>query len=137
MKSEKLPCKILMHDNDGKYSQPFLDAFTNQKIETRRTAIRAPNTVAFVERFVQTIKQECLDHFIVSGETHMSLLCTEFREHYHRERPHQGLDNDLVQKPRSTTRNRSDSSVDFIRISDICCQERLGGLLTSYSRRAA
>ncbi|MCO8123523.1 hypothetical protein NHH03_17380 [Stieleria sp. TO1_6] len=56
--SEKLPCKILMHDNDGKYSQPFLAAFTIRKIETRRTAIRSPNTVAFVERFVQTIRQE-------------------------------------------------------------------------------
>jgi len=136
-KAEKLPCKILMHDNDGKYSQPFLDAFKDKMIETRRTAIRSPNTVAFVERFVQTIKQECLDHFIVFGENHMSLLCSEFAEHYHQERPHQGLDNDLVQKPRSNTRKTSGSSVDCVRIGNFRCQERLGGLLKSYSRKAA
>jgi putative transposase len=136
-KSERLSCKILMHDNDSKYSKPFLAVFADQKIKTQRTALRSPNTVAFVERFVQTIKQECLDHFIVFGEAHMSLLCAEFGEHYHRERPHQGLDNELIQKPHSTTRKKSGSSVDSIRISDVRCQERLGGLLKSYSRKAA
>ncbi|MEL7263589.1 MAG: integrase core domain-containing protein [Planctomycetota bacterium] len=136
-KSEKLPCKILMHDNDGKYSQPFLDAFKSKKIKTQRTAIRSPNTVAFVERFVQTIKQECLDHFIVFGEKHMSLLCSEFREHYHLERPHQGLENE---RPTLITTKKSGKlrdPVDTIRLSDIRCKERLGGLLKSYSHRAA
>ena len=108
-----------------------------QKSMDQRTALRSPNTVAFVERFVQTIQQECLDHFIVFGEAHMSLLCDEFREHYHHERPHQGLDNELIQKSRPKTRKKSGSSVDSIRLSDIRCQERLGGLLKSYSRRAA
>ncbi len=50
-----------MHDNDCKYSQPFFNVFANRKIKTQRTAIRSPNTVAFVERFVPSIKQECLD----------------------------------------------------------------------------
>ena len=136
-KSEKLPCKILMHDNDGKYSQPFLDVFTNRKIETRRTAIRSPNTVAFVERFVQTIKQECLDHFIVFGEKHMSLLCSEFREHYHLERPHQGLENELPTQVKPKKPDKQLNSADTIRLSDIRCKERLGGLLKSYSRKAA
>ncbi len=53
-KSERIPCKILMRDNDGKYSRKFLTVFIDQKIKTRRTALRSPNTVAFVERFVQT-----------------------------------------------------------------------------------
>jgi hypothetical protein len=44
-----------MHDNDGKYSEPFLEAFKNAKIKTHRTAIRSPNTVAYVERIVQTL----------------------------------------------------------------------------------
>ena len=136
-KSEKLPCKILMHDNDGKYSQPFLDAFKNKKIETRRTAIRSPNTVAFVERFVQTIKQECLDHFIVFGERHMSLLCSEFAEHYHQERPHQGLENALPTRLKSKKPDKLRDPAETTRLSDIRCKERLGGLLKSYSRKAA
>ncbi|MEO1615006.1 MAG: integrase core domain-containing protein [Planctomycetota bacterium] len=136
-KSEKLPCKILMHDNDGKYSQPFLDAFKNKKIETRRTAIRSPNTVAFVERFVQTIKQECLDHFIVFGEKHMSVLCSEFREHYHQERPHQGLENERPSHMTAKKPGKLHDPADPIRCTDIRCNERLGGLLKSYSRKAA
>jgi putative transposase len=55
--------------------------------------------VAFAERFVQTIKQECLDHFVVFSHKHMDLLCQEFKDcyhDYHEERPHQGLENELV-----------------------------------------
>jgi putative transposase len=78
-KSEGLRCKILMHDNDCKYSVPFLDAIKQSKIKAHRTAIRSPNTVAYVERVIQTLKQEVLDEFIVSGRTHMDHLCEQFR----------------------------------------------------------
>ncbi|MEQ1830671.1 MAG: hypothetical protein ABL921_32265, partial [Pirellula sp.] len=47
----------VMHDNDGKYSKPFLEVFKNARIKPHRTAIRSPNTVAFVERFVQSIHE--------------------------------------------------------------------------------
>ncbi|XZE18844.1 hypothetical protein SH449x_004151 [Pirellulaceae bacterium SH449] len=57
-----------MHDNDGKYSKPFLAKLESFTMKPMRTAIRSPNTVALVERFVQTIKQECLDHFIAPCE---------------------------------------------------------------------
>jgi putative transposase len=52
--------------------------------------------VAFAERFMQTIKQECLDHFVVFGSRHMDVLCQEFKVYYHEEQPHQGLGNVLV-----------------------------------------
>jgi putative transposase len=130
-----------MHDNDGKYSKPFLAKLESFKMKTMRTAIRSPNTVAFVERFVQTIKQECLDHFIVFGHKHMDVLCQEFKAHYHEERPHQGLENELVidgmrRKKRSKS-GAKPSELVSIPISEIRCKERLGGLLKSYSRRAA
>jgi putative transposase len=134
---KKLPCKIVMHDNDGKYSKPFLDVFNMAKIKPHRTAIRSPNTVTFVERFVQTIQQECLDHFVVFGHKHMDVLCREFKDHYHFERPHQGLDNELIHKPLAKKRKKNKLKFDAIRLSDISCRERLGGLLKSYSRRAA
>jgi putative transposase len=126
----------MMHDNDRKYSKPFLEVFKKAKIKPHRTAIRSPNTVAFVERFVQTIQQECLDHFVVFGHKHMDVLCQEFRDHYHMERPHQGLENELIQKPPTKKRKKTETNVDTIRLSDIRC-ERLGGLLKSYSRVAA
>ncbi len=132
-----LPCKILMLDNDCKYSKPFTNAIEKAKIEVRRTAFRSPNTVAFVERFVQSIQQEALDHFVVFGRQHMDVICSEFVAHYLLERPHQGLDNDLIQKPAPTKQLKSDVTADTIRLSDIRCKERLGGLLKSYSRKAA
>jgi putative transposase len=141
-KAVRIPCNTLMHDNDGKYSKPFLDVFKTQKVKLHRTSFRSPNTVAFVERFVQTIQQECLDHFVVFGHKHMDLLCREFMEHYHHERPHQGLENDLINKPPRPTRKKARHSrlqqkQDSILLKDVRCRERLGGLLKSYSRKAA
>jgi putative transposase len=139
-KADDPKCRILMHDNDGKYSKSFLAALKKGKVKTQRTPIRSPNMVAFAERFVQTIKQEVLDHFIVFGHKHMDVLCQEFKVHYHEERPHQGLENKLVVGPHSTKRSKAKSrSAEpiSIPISEIRCKERLGGLLNSYCRRAA
>jgi len=133
-------CKILMHDNDGKYSKPFLASLKKAKVKTQRTPIRSPNMVAFAECFVQTIKQECLDHFIVFGHKHMDVLCREFTIHYHEERAHQGLENELIVGPKRTKRSKAkskSSEPNSIPISEIRCKERLGGLLKSYSRKAA
>jgi putative transposase len=134
-KKEGLPCKILMLDNDGKYSKPFINAIKAAKVKPHRTAFRSPNTIAFVERFIQSLQQEAIDHFIVFGRAHMDVLCREFRDHYHLERPHQGLNNELIEKSPSKRSTKSDSGA--IRLSDIECHERLGGLLKSYSRKAA
>jgi putative transposase len=102
-------------------------------LEVRRSAYRAPNTVAYVERFVQSIKQECLDYFVVFGQTHMDHLCKEFVEHYHAERPHQGLDNELLRPDRKKRKRQP----DLIPLGDVACHTRLGGLLKHYYRKAA
>ena len=60
------------------------------------TPERAPNANAYAERFVRSIKEECLDRMIPIGERHFRRAVTEFVEHYHRERNHQGLDNRLI-----------------------------------------
>ena len=135
-KTEKLRCQILMHDNDGKYSKPFLQSLKSAKIKVYCTAIQSPNTVAFVECFVQTIEQGWLDYFIVFGHKHMDVLCKEFSEHYHLERPHQGLENELIKNPSKKKCKQSSVKANTIRLSDIQCHERLGGLLESYSRKA-
>ena len=133
-----MPCRIVMHDNDGKYSKPFLNIFEKVKIKLSRTAIHSPNTVALVERFVQTIKQECLDHFVVFGHKHMDVLRSEFKDHYHLERLHQGLDNETLIKPTNKGERTSKKAKlpETIRLSDIRCKERLGGSLKSYRRAA-
>lgn len=62
--------------------------------KVKKASHRSPNTNTFVERFVQTLKQECLDYFIVFGEQHMDCILSEMNAHYHEERPHQAKDND-------------------------------------------
>jgi putative transposase len=85
-----------------------------------------------VERWIQSIKHECLNHLIVLGEGHLNYLVEQYVEHYHMERPHQGIGIDnTVLVPRSPP-NESVPQLD-----EIESRERLGGLLKSYSRKAA
>ena len=89
------------------------------------TPERAPNANAYAERFVRSIKEECLDRMIPIGERHFRRAIAEYVEHYHRERNHQGLDNRLIAGTpviESTSRVR--------------CRPRLGGLLNFYERAA-
>jgi len=89
------------------------------------TPIQAPNANAYAERFVRSIREECLDRLILFGERRLLRVLDEFVAHYHGERNHQGLDNDLIApgpRPRGGTHVR--------------CRERLGGLLRYYHRVA-
>ena len=110
----------------------FDAALGNAGIDAHRSAYRT-NTAAFVERFVQSIKPECLDYFVVFGQRHMDFLCRESIAHYHAERPHQGLDNGLL-LPRRTKKKRQ---TDLIPLVDIARRTRLGGLLKHDYRKAA
>ncbi|MEX2168546.1 MAG: integrase core domain-containing protein [Pirellulales bacterium] len=127
-----LSAKLIMRDRDCKYSNGFDDVAKSHGAEVRLTAFRSPNENAFVERFVQSIKFECLDHFLVFGEMHFDYLCREFVDYYHANRPHQGLDNRLIiQRPPPS------ETAPTVPVSQIECRKRLGGLLKSYHRAAA
>jgi putative transposase len=89
---------------------------------------------AYVERFVQSIKTECLDHFLVFGTQHLNHLCREYVDYYHSDRPHQGVDNQLLIR-RATPKPDNDQGLPTLR--DIRCHARLGGLLKSYHRQAS
>ena len=91
---------------------------------------RSPNLNAFVERFIQTIQVECMDHFLIFGEKHFDYLVKEYVEHYHTERPHQGLENKIV-VTKATPPAPPDSK------DTLLCRTRLGGLLKHYHRTAA
>ncbi len=82
---------------------------------------------AYAERFVRSIKSECLAQIIPLGERHLRAAVTEYTEHYHVERNHQGLNNELIED----RRRAADMSGDVGR------RERLGGILNYYYRRAA
>jgi putative transposase len=94
-------------------------------IRTVCTPVHAPNANAHAERFVRSIKEECLDRIIPIGERHFRRALTEFVAYYHYERNHQGLGNVLIDgDPERKTGRR------------IRCCHRLGGLLNYYERAA-
>jgi putative transposase len=96
-------------------------------VETVKLPARSPNLNAYAERFVRSIKSECLAQIIPLGELHLRHAVREYTEHYHVERNHQGLDSRLIEEP--------PSAVDMN--SAVERHERLGGILNYYERRAA
>src|SRR4051794_8652459 len=83
----------LLRDNDAKLMVSFDAVFAADGIEVKRVARRSPNLNAYAERWMQTIRTECLDHFLVCSEKHLPHLVTQFVEHYNYERPHQARGN--------------------------------------------
>ena len=133
-KELKLPIGLVQHDRDTKFTKKFKEVLQQNDVKPIRNPYRAPNTNAYIERFVQSIGQECLDRFVIFGPTYMDHLCHEYLEHYHQERPHQGLANEILVKPKS---EQKDEASAIVRLKEIRCKRRLGGLLKSYSRKAA
>jgi hypothetical protein len=91
---------MLFHDRDTKFTKAVDADLAKSGVKVRKTAFRAPNTNAFVERFIQTIQQECLDHFVIFGTRHFDHLASEWLEHYHEERPHQAKENEVLVMPK-------------------------------------
>lgn len=144
VKETGLATKIVMHDRDTKFTASFDAILESAELEVKKAAHRSPNTVAFVERFIQTLQQEALDYFIIFGEQHMNHLVSEMVSYYHEERPHQAKENDplLAAAPpgtptRSKAKKKSEPPPDVVPVSEIECRQRLGGLLKHYYRRAA
>ena len=125
-KAEDLQVGLVTRDNDQIYKRGFDRVMTKAGIRAKRLAPRSPNLNAYVERFIQSIQVECLDHFLVFGEKHFDYLVREYLEYYHQERPHQGLGNRLISGEPPPPAN-----------GEILCRTRLGGLLKHYYRAAA
>ena len=117
--------QVLICDRDRKWSQDVRRRLRDAGIRVVRIPERAPNANAYAERFVRSIKEECLDRIIPIGERHFRHVITEFVEHYHRERNHQGLDNRLIAGTPVTDRT-----------GRVRCRQRLSGLLNFYERAA-
>ena len=120
--------KRLIHDRDPLYTKAFREILKNSPscVKTVKLPARSPNLNSFAERFVLSIRSECLDKMIPLGDRHLRKAVNEFAAHYHLERPHQGLGNELID--RAVVANDNGGEVQ--------CRERLGGLLKSYERRA-
>ena len=113
-------------DRDTKFCESFRAFLSNEDVRPVRLPPRSPNMNAHLERFFGSLKSECLNRLILFGENSMRNTVGQDLAHYQAERPHQGLDNELIvpfeQPPVSDAKVESN--------------ERLGGLLRSYRRAA-
>lgn len=137
-RGQGLRVRYLLHDRDAKFAASVDDAFKQRRIKVVRSPKCSPNCNAFVERFFGSLRWECLDHFLFFGLKHLDSVAACFVEHYLRERPHQGKENELL-IPMTGRRRQVGEPADetSIPLGDVCCQHRLGGLLKHYSRQAA
>jgi len=119
--------RYLIHDRDSKYTDKFDSMIRDRGIEPIKLPARSPNLNAFSERFVLSIKTECLNFMIIFGYSGLWYVVNHYATHYHVERNHQGIGNRIIE-PEDTV-----GEVD----GEIARRDRLGGLLKYYYRKAA
>ena len=118
--------RVLLCDRDRKWSQGVQRFLETADVRVIRTPYCAPNCNAHAERFVRAIKEECLNRVIPLGERHLRRTLAEFVAHYHGERNHQGLGNELIDVPQS----------DLPVSGPVRRRQRIGGVLSYYYRAA-
>jgi transposase InsO family protein len=121
--------RYLLHDRDSKYCSSFREVVEAGGVKPLALPPRSPNLNAYAERWVRSVKEECLAKLILLGEGSLKRVLKHYETHYHEERNHQGKDNRLLfPLPAPTVPGER---------NNIRCRERLGGLLKYYERHAA
>jgi transposase InsO family protein len=120
--------QYLIHDRDAKFCAAFTQILDDAGVRHVPLPPRSPHLNAYAERWVRSVKEECLSRLILFGETSLQHALDEYVAHYHAERPHQGKGNVLL-FPSAHTNQQPEGPLH--------CRERLGGLLKYYHRKAA
>jgi transposase InsO family protein len=113
--------RVLICDRDRKWTEGFRRIVQGAGVRIVLTPVQAPNANAYAERFVRSIREECLDRLILFGERRLLRALDEFVAHYHGERNHQGLGNALITPAAAGAGG-----------TQVRCRDRLGGLLRYY-----
>jgi putative transposase len=129
--SQGLRVDQVTRDRDGKFVTEFDAVLRGAGARVIPTAPQAPNQNAFVERWVRSIRDECLRHFIIFGQQHFDFLVSSYVDFYNTLRPHQALNN------RPLTGTWCDAHDPLKPDEQVVCRSRLGGLLRHYERVAA
>jgi len=118
--------RFLIRDNDKKFAASFDTVFRSEGMTVISTPYRAPNANAFAERWIRSVRVECLDKLLILNQTHLRRVMREYFDFFNTARPHQGIDQQI---PVSSTGRRADGPVRFRKV--------LGGIIHDYYRDAA
>ncbi len=121
---------IIMHDRDAKFSKEFTETLKSRGLRTNPLPKASPNLNGRCERFIETIKLECLAKFIIFGKQHLDHLCAEFAEYYNRHRSH--MERDHLPPVREEP-----LEVEKLRLDEIEVKSFVGGLVRGFERKAA
>jgi putative transposase len=120
--------RFLIRDRDSKYTGPFDQVFRSSGIRIVKTPVRAPQANAVAERFVRTVRAECLDWLLILNRRHLERVLREYVEHYNTQRPHRAL---KLQPPQPRAPPPTPA------IGAIQRRDRLDGRIHEYYRTAA
>ena len=115
--------RFLIRDRDSRFTTSFDAVFVGADMRIIRTPIRAPRANAIAERFIGTLRRECLDHLLITGPRHLDVVLREYVQHFNAHRPHRSLDQ---RPPTDSTPLCSGATVRPLR------RDRLGGLIHEY-----
>jgi len=124
------PIRFLIHDRDSKFTAAFDEVFRSDGIRTIRTPVRAPRANAFIERWIGTVRRECLDRILILNRRHLERALPVYIRHYNEHRPHRSLDQrPPIEEPPPGSETNVD--LDHVRRRDL-----LGGLIHEYKAAA-
>ena len=92
VEERELPTRFLIHDHDARFTSSFDTVFASEGIEMILTPYQSPKANAFAERWVRTVREECLDHLLIISPQHLDRVLREYTEYYNHRRPHQGIE---------------------------------------------
>jgi putative transposase len=125
--------RFLIHDRDAKFPRAFDALLESDRIKVRRTPVKAPNANAHMERWVGTVRRECLDRLLIVGRRQLEHVLRVYVTHYNRQRPHRALDlnppDSITRPPLATAANPQPLQVRRRAV--------LGGLIHEYEPAAA
>jgi putative transposase len=125
------PVRFLIRNRDSKFTRDFDTVFRSEGVEIVRTPVRAPKANAIAERFVRTVRAECLDWLLVLNRRHLERVLRVFLDHYNGHRPHRALNLAPPDQERQTLRLATSSDPAGVERRD-----RLGGLIHEYNLAA-
>lgn len=130
LQERRPPFRFLIRDRDSKFTRDFDAVFASEGIEIIKTPVRAPKANAFAERFVRTVRSECLDWLLVVNRRHLECVLRIFVDHYNAHRPHRSLNLGPPDPSARTLRALRPPTAAIER------RDRLGGLLHEYNLAA-
>ena len=119
--------KFLIRDRDSKFTAAFDEVFAGNGMRIIKTPVRSPRANSFAERYVGTLRRECLDHLLIYGERHLRQILAEYSRHYNEHRPHQSRE----QRP---PLHEPGQTIDVT--ARIKRRQVVHGLISEYSRAA-